>query len=188
MDQKIKWTTFCSLLRKQVGEGGVSHISSDIYQKLLSLDAIFNWNESSSLTCQDLYMGCLTGIQVRFLKMGEIQFQEVCSKAKVSSKFFCFLWWGKQYNMKNKMWAAMNSGKKKKKKLVIDCNGDTEKEAWALQNGLNKEKNRSFFQKEKLELVKNTLSWINTVNDNIWKIFFSCFLNYYYHFLNSVSF
>lgn len=66
----------------------------------------------------------------------------------------------------------------KLRKLVIDFNGDIEKEAWALQNELSKEENKSFFQKEKLELMKTARSGtgygleVNTVSDSIWRNLF----------------
>lgn len=97
---------------KKVGGEVVILIPSDVYQKLLlSVDVLFGWNESSAPTCQVLCVGCLVDAQVWLLKSGEIQFHKISSKAEMSSKFLCLPWWSKQFNMMNKIWGAINSGK-----------------------------------------------------------------------------
>lgn len=63
----------------------------------------------------------------------------------------------------------------KVRESVIDCNGDIEKRAWALQNELSKGENKSFFQEEKLKRMKTAHSGsgyeleVNTITNSIWR-------------------
>lgn len=72
----------------------------------------------------------------------------------------------------NKFW--------KVRELVIDCNGDTEKRVWALQNELSKGENKSLFQKEKVKFMKTHSGSgyeleVNIITNSIWRNIFSLY-------------
>lgn len=78
----------------------------------------------------------------------------------------------------------------KVRELVIDFN-ETEKRAWALQNELSKGEYKSFFQKEKVKLMKTSLSGsgyepeVYTNTNRIWiNTFFFITVNFNLYYFN----